>query len=301
MIKLDFFMLKLVSPYIGNPYYVNGNAILHAVSDRLTEEQKEKISVSHGIFTTRYSISESIEVKDYISFFKYREPFCPIGAQEVSMPFYQSVLMKDGSFKIAMHNERYEGLKDIKKSQKKVSVFICFYVQNFEGDKEIFNGIQIGGKRNFGFGETKLKERNWTGYKRIEICEEENSEYKENLIKISIPKIDLSKKYLVKLITPICIESEFPQVENFEFPSFLVEHKYRIREERINIHKKSYKLKLIDNGQWFAIKEGKTKEQIEEIIFKGINRIGNHEKYGYGEFMVVPIEKENELGGDKNK
>lgn len=41
---------ELRMDYIGHPYYVSGNAILHALGQHLDTETHAAVSASHGIF-----------------------------------------------------------------------------------------------------------------------------------------------------------------------------------------------------------------------------------------------------------
>jgi len=50
MTVIQQILWELRMDYIGHPYYVSGNAILHALGQRLDPETHAALSASHGVF-----------------------------------------------------------------------------------------------------------------------------------------------------------------------------------------------------------------------------------------------------------
>lgn len=269
---LDLFLLELLSHYSGNPYYVTGNAIAHAtrLTGQLTDEQKKRLSISHGIIKTFARNDNLDKPADYSEFFKiWRTP--RTSRSELIVPELRYYHPDRGAPFILMSPTRYEGKKDPDKEQNRRSTLISFYVIGLEDtDPNIFDGIAIGGRRNMGMGKTRLHlhistdTSQWTGF----------------------PEND---KLGVELITPLCLRSTFPGCDETNFPNFLEPHasgRFRTREEGITIHQKKVDLHLLDSGQAFAIKECLPRTELQKTINNGIERIGTHSKYGYGEYKV---------------
>jgi hypothetical protein len=50
MTQIQQVLWELQMDYIGHPYYVSGNAILHALGENLESEKHIPLSASHGVF-----------------------------------------------------------------------------------------------------------------------------------------------------------------------------------------------------------------------------------------------------------
>ena len=182
-------------------------------------------------------------------------------------PNYQVRKSMNGTMSVIMDQIRTAGLKGAKVKQKEWSTYIVFYVLGLgKTDIGIFDGLELGGGRNRGHGRTRLHHHVRTN---------------------TDDWIDIGMKYDgVKFTTPLCMESDVPGTFEFVFPSFLeprASGKYRMRIEKLSYHKKLKDLRLLDHGQVFRVKDGST----VDLVRLGIRRIGNHEKYGYGEFEAI--------------
>lgn len=265
--KVDVFLMEFTDKYyVGNPYYVTGNAILHATRDKLSYKEKNEIKVSHGIFVNMYKdfhkkyrekgriVPYKIpEVKSYHDFFKLRrKPFVFAKMDEYDMP--------------SIH--KYNGHKIQKRR------FLTFYVIGLE-NKKAFENIQVGGLKNYGFGKLKLVD-----HKRIDLRKLDYS---------CLEKDNLS----VELITPLCLKSEYPNTKKFsKLPTFMslgdgshkTDERVRLRKEIIEKQMQDKELELVDNGQIFKYTGGEDSKKY--TARKGIEGILNHSKYGYGEFVL---------------
>lgn len=50
MTRLQQVLFELDGPYLGHPYYVSGNALLHALGTRVPVEDAAELNASHGVF-----------------------------------------------------------------------------------------------------------------------------------------------------------------------------------------------------------------------------------------------------------
>lgn len=277
---LDLFLLELTGYYSGNPYYVTGNALAHAarLGKTMTDEQKKTLSVSHGIFRTVITsgmANYGTAPATYKDFFDAWRTVQNTLVELVVPELRYCAPSQEGNAFVLMAPTRVLGKKKVDRDQGEVPTYLSFYATGLNGlDPNIFDGIQVGGKRNNGMGLTKL-------HRHIQVD-------------TSTWKLDTIGELGIELITPLCTESTFPGCNSVELPEFLETHNFRTREERLNIHGKSFQMQLIDHGQAFKLKSGLTANNIEKIIMNGIERIGNHNKYGYGEYKVFEFKRGKE-------
>ena len=137
----------------------------------------------------------------------------------------------------------------------------------------VLDGLQFGGKRNYGYGETRLKATQTVPLDELDYSRLEDSE-----------------EYLIELMTPFVLTSEYLGASDAEVPWWwYVEHDdgLRRREEMIVEQCEPYRLKTVDHGQIVGYDGA---DPIETAI-NGITRVGTHSKYGFGEFRLRPIEE----------
>ena len=291
------FVLRFESPYVGNPYYITGNGIYHAVASRLTDAQRASISVSHGVFfnvasvevggkrrtardseghliSTQAGASPISKIWTYEDFFLLRTQRLetlnlhgPWGEMfyEESLPVRP--LRFDNSDQHRLRRPEEGGDEAI------VWEYLNFYTHGCDDlDPNLFDGISLGGKRNKGFGATSLADSAEVRVDELDFLSLERSGNVDAL-----------------LITPICLKSQFPGTEPCAFPSFAMQPKmYRTRSEFIKHGDQRYGLELIDHGQRFDLAPVVVaRRNLVELAKEGIKRIGTHSKYGYGEFKLT--------------
>lgn len=268
---IDLFLLRLDSHYCGNPYYVTGHALASALrlGREFSEEQKKQMQVSHGIFKVFVGsqTNEPDAPRTYDEFFQTWRTLARVPVDLV-VPEYRTVLRKQSPPILLASPFRYSKRLDPAKEQRQFSTFLSFYVGGLGGiDPNLFDRIQVGGRRNQGMGLTRLHHHiqtdtaSWFGWPD-------------------------AQPLGVRFITPLCLSSTFAGTDAFAFPSFLEPHqsgRFRQREEDLNMHGQACMLSLCDSGQAFALKSDASPRHTCEL---GISRIGVHKKYGYGEFQV---------------
>lgn len=277
---------KATSPggyYAGNPYYVTGNALIHALSNELSLKEKQNLSISHGHFLNMYrkkqfrhtnrkghSIGANIPpIETYHDFFKFRRPPIPYKAPNFlkKEPFPYSALDEHDTPDIYTYTTNNNRKIPIQKRR-----FINFYCIGLQRDPDIFTGIHLGGMRSYGFGEIRIVDHKTINLNTLDYTCLKDAEW-------------------VELITPLCTASQINHTMHYDgLPQFMGaqnpsgEQKWRTRKEWILEAKKRKWLTLIDHRQVFKYLEGNMSKK--ETAKQGIKRILNHKKYGYGEFLI---------------
>lgn len=138
-------------------------------------------------------------------------------------------------------------------------------------DEAALDGLQFGGKRNYGYGVTRLKETQMV-----------------DLDELDYSRLDGHSTFLLELTTPFVLESEYPDADNQPVPWWWNESRdnLREREEKILEQREVYRLQTVDHGQVVRY-EG---DRPVETAKKGILRVGSHSKYGFGGLYVKPVD-----------
>ena len=97
--------------------------------------------------------------------------------------------------------------------------------------EDVLDGLQFGGKRNDGYGEAQLKDT-----KIIELDELNYSQLKG------------AETYLIELVTPFVLESEYPDANNTTVPWWWAEDRgdLRLRQKKILEQRKIFQLETVN-------------------------------------------------------
>lgn len=68
-------------------------------------------------------------------------------------------------------------------------------------DEDVLEGLQFGGKRNYGYGEIQLKNTQMV-----------------DLDELDYSRLESAETYLIELVTPFVLESEYPNVDDRPVP-----------------------------------------------------------------------------------
>ena len=137
--------------------------------------------------------------------------------------------------------------------------------------KGVLDGLQFGGKRNYRYGVTQLKD--------TQIVDLDDLDYS---------RIEDGEAFLVEVTTPFVVESEYPDAADHDVPWWWRENRQELREreEKVLEQREVYRLQTVDHGQVVKY-EG---DRLVETAKSGILRVGSHSKYGFGELRVKPVE-----------
>lgn len=297
MTTIQQVMFRVEMDYIGHPYYVSGNAILHAIAPKLSYEQQRQLSVSHGIFTPgqfgKYPAEHSqsgthpalgstlVDVETYDDLFLHRSPEQPWLLDSRPRDALNTHDVRVQSSQPAIAPETVFGKPDEHYQETATTTWHiqCHIHDNGAGilplSDDVLDGIQLGGKRNYGYGVTALADTQLV-----------------DLDDVDFSSLDSADDYLLELTTPYVVDSDHPKTERHEIPWWW-EHEtpLRRRDEKIVEQRDGYDLEVIDHGQVV----GYGGSEPVETAKSGILGIGTHSKYGFGELRVKPLQVDEDV------
>jgi hypothetical protein len=277
-------LFEVEMDYAGHPYYVSGNAILHALARDLDYDTQRRLRVSHGMFVpgqfgvypeghskhgsgARAGFGSGLKpVEAYDDLFLYRQP---------DNRWLLDTRPRDA---LNTHDLKIQGDRPVlgrnTHFDKRTTWYIQAYLSGDEDllplDDELLDGLQFGGARNYGYGETSLKDTQPVDLDALDYSRLENAD-----------------EYLLELTTPYVLSSEQPHADSNTVPWWwdCEPDRLRRREESIVEQRDRYALDTIDHGQVVAY-DG---DRAVETAKNGIERLGTHSKYGFGELRAKPL------------
>jgi len=134
----------------------------------------------------------------------------------------------------------------------------------------VLDGLQFGGKRNYGYGVIQLK--------NTQIVDLDALDYS---------RLRTSKEFHLELVTPFVLKSEYPDAHDQAVPWWWQADRAELRErqEQVLEQRKEYTLQTIDHGQVVTYEGDRPVETAKK---GGILRVGSHSKYGFVELRVTP-------------
>ncbi|TKX69179.1 hypothetical protein EXE40_11080 [Halorubrum sp. GN11GM_10-3_MGM] len=283
---------ELRMDYIGHPYYVSGNAILHALGHHLDRERHAAVSASHGVFvpgqfgafpeehtqsgSRPYLGSGLPDVEAYDDLFLQREAMHPwlLDTRARDALNTHDLRVQDGHPALA-HETIMGRREDQRKQQQTTKWYVHAYLSSDDPavlplDEEVLDGLQFGGKRNYGYGEVELKD--------TQVVDLDGLDYS---------RLEGAETYLIELITPFVLESEYPEADDCTIPWWWTESLggLRLREEKILEQREVFRLETVDHGQVVEY----LGDRPVETAKNGLQRVGSHSRYGFGELRVKPL------------
>jgi len=302
MTQIQQVLWELRMDYIGHPYYVSGNAILHALGQHLDPETHAAVSASHGIFvpgqfgtfpeehsqsgTRPYLGSGLPDVEAYDDLFLQREAIHPwLLDTRARDALNTHDLRVHGGHPTLAHETIMGRREDQRGEQHTTKWYIHAYLHADDPavlplKQAVLDDIQFGGKRNYGYGEVQLK-----------------SVQTLHLDELDYSRLDGAASYLIKLVTPFVLRSEYPTATDRSVPWWWAEcrDELRVRTEKILEQREVFELETVDHGQVVSY----TGDRPVETAKAGLKRVGSHSRYGFGEFRVEPI-REQKSGSKRN-
>lgn len=279
--------------YLGHPYYVTGNAIYHALGQVLPCEQQQTIHASHGIFApgnfgsypeahTKNKAHPSMgaaipDVEAYDDLFLHRHPDQTWLLDSRPRDALNTHDIRAQSGQPALAHEMRLGQPETAQSDaRKTTWFIHAYLHADERDvlplgSSVLDGLQFGGKRNYGYGTVQLHDTQMVDLDRLDYTRLADADH-----------------YRLELITPFVLSSEYPGTATVDVPWWwetVEDRRLRRREECIVEGDECFHVRTIDHGQIVEY----TGDRPIETAKAGLTRIGSHSKYGFGELRVRPI------------
>ena len=293
MTRIQQVLWELQIDYIGHPYYVSGNAILHALGQHLDSETHSALSASHGVFVpgqfgtfpeehslsgVRPSLGGGLPaVEAYDDLFLHREMLHPwLLDTRARDALNTHDLRIHGGHPTFAHETIMGRREDQHRQQQTTKWYIHAYLHADDpavlplGENRLAD-LQFGGKRNYGYGTVSLKDN--------QIVEVDDLDYSQ---------LESAETYLIELVTPFVLRSEYPNATDHMAPWWWAENRdsLRLREEKILKQTEVFNLETVDHGQ--VIKY--LGDRPVETAKNGLNRVGSHSQYGFGELRVRPLE-----------
>ncbi|WP_370525599.1 hypothetical protein [Halococcus qingdaonensis] len=292
MTRIQQVLWELQMDYIGHPYYVSGNAILHALGHRLDPETHATLSASHGVFVPGqfgrfpdehsqsgvrpYLGSGLPDVEAYDDLFIQRQAshtWLLDGRARDTLNTHD--LRVHGGHPTLAHETIMGRREDKRKQRRTTNWYVHAYLHTNDPTvlplgEGVLDGHQFGGKRNYGYGEVMLKDTQMV-----------------DLDTLDYSRLDGAETYLIELVTPFVLESEYPAVNDRPVPWWWAESSedLRFRQEKILEQRKVFDLKTVDHGQIVRYRGDRPVETAKN----GLTRVGSHSQYGFGELQVKPI------------
>lgn len=284
---------ELDMDYIGHPYYVSGNAILHALGQQIPRDIHRHLHASHGMFVPGqfgtfpeahsqsgiypYLGSGLSDIMSYDDLFLMRNPAHRWLLSSRPRDALNTHDIRIQSGHPALSHETIMGKPEsAHKQQQTTKWYINAYIHADDPDvlpldKDMLENLQFGGKRNYGYGVTRLKDT------RI-----------VNLDELDYSRLENGGSLFITVMTPFVLESECPNAADQDVPWWWKEDRcdLREREERILQQREGYRLQTVDHGQIVKYEGNRPVETAKG----GILRIGTHSKYGFGEIRVNPTD-----------
>jgi len=284
---------ELEMDYLGHPYYVSGNAIMHALGQQLPHDIHQHLNASHGVFVPGqfgtfpeehsqsgiqpYLGSGLPDVESYDDLFLMRQAshLWLLDSRPRDALNTHDIRVQSGH--PALSHETIMGKPDSAwKQQQTTKWYINAYLHADRDDilpieERALEGLQFGGKRNYGYGITRLKD--------TQVVDLEALDYS---------RLEDGEAFILELVTPFVLKSEYPNAHDQDVPWWWKEDRrdLREREEKVLEQREVYTLQTVDHGQVVAY-EG---DRPVETAKNGILRVGSHSKYGFGELRVKPVE-----------
>ncbi|MFB6297212.1 MAG: hypothetical protein ABEH56_01695, partial [Salinirussus sp.] len=213
MTEIQQVLWELRMDYIGHPYYVSGNAILHALGQHLDPETHAAVSASHGVFvpgqfgtfpeehtqsgSRPYLGSGLPDVEAYDDLFLQREAMHPwLLDTRARDALNTHDLRVQGGHPALAHETIMGRREDQRKQQQTTKWYVHAYLHADDPavlplGEAVFDGLQFGGKRNYGYGEVELKDTQMI-----------------DLDGLDYSRLDGAETYLIELVTPFVLASE---------------------------------------------------------------------------------------------
>lgn len=285
--------------YLGHPYYVTGNAIYHALGLVLPDQQSRSIHASHGFFvpgqfgtfpdehsqsgTKPYFGASLPTVEAYDDLFLFRDPSQPwlLNSRPRDALNVHDVRTQHGQPALA-HETIFGRPENAYRQRQTTKWYVHAHLHADDPDvlplsDAALDGLQFGGQRNYGYGTTRLKDTQCV-----------------DLDAIDYSRLRDAEAYLLELVTPYVLRSEYPATTDVDVPWWWHvdgDRQLRHREERIVEGNDIYRCETIDHGQVV----GYAGERAIETAANAITRIGLHSKYGFGELRLKPVTKAPEM------
>jgi hypothetical protein len=306
--RLQQVLFELEAPYHGHAYFVPGHALYNALARRVDDATRQALHVSHGVFLpgewAEYpdthpddgslgKLSGSLpEIESYADWFLLRDPTHPWLLDSRPRDAHNVQDLQEYGGRVAAASKTHFARPSEQRNRKRsVQWYVHCYVhvdkpEILPLDTDVLDGIQVGGARNYGFGELTVADTNVVAldalsYDRLQDAAQDQASCR------------------IELVTPYVTESECPGADRQSVPWWWGPSggRYapgadagalglRRRETRLAHGGTSYGVCVLDHGQRVGFAGDPSR--VVETAKNGIQRVGTHSRFGFGELRVRP-------------
>ena len=307
MTRLQQVLFEVGSPYAGRPYHVSGNALFNAFADQVSGAARGAVHVSHGVFVPseygEFPAAHSMpgyagklggslpEVEAYADLFLYRDAAHRWLLDSRPRDAQNTLDVQTHGGRWAFAPESFFGVPDHhRNSKRRVPWFLHCYV-HAPGDDSVLpvstdalDGIQVGGQRNYGFGELSVADTQLV-----------------DLGDVSFDGLRGHDAYSIELLSPFVLQSGVSGADRQSVPSWWGEPRagevvdgdgLRRRGERLVTSDGVFELATVDHGHVVPY----TGTDPVGTARNGITRVGTHSRFGFGELRVRPADADRVSG-----
>ncbi|WP_089881141.1 hypothetical protein [Halogeometricum limi] len=284
-------LFEVESPYFGHPYFVSGNAVFNAVASRVDERTRRSLHVSHGVFVPgEYGefpedasqdgyagkLGKSLpEVNAYEDLFVFRDAAQRWLLSSRPRDAHNVLPVQSHGGRVAFAPETWFGRPEGQRKQRRsVSWYVhCYVHSDVDGvvpvSEDVLDGLQLGGARNYGFGEVSVVETQLV-----------------DLDALDYSGVREADGLQLELVTPYVLASEAPDADSQSVPWWwgVPADGLRRRETRLVNGDESHAVATVDHGQVVEYDGGDAVRTAKN----GVTRVGTHSRFGFGEFRLRP-------------
>lgn len=292
MTTIQQVLFELESSYAGHPYFVTGNAIVNALAQQDAAGLGRSLCASHGMFVPgEYGehppgasqdgyagkLGQSLpEVASYEGLFIFRDAAQRWLLASRPRDAHNVLDVQTHGGRLVVAPECWFGRPPGQRNRRRS---MSWYVQCYLHDSgagtvpvsdALLEGLRVGGARNYGFGELSLVD--------TQVIELEALDYSG---------VRSADELQLELLSPYVLASGDPKAEGQSVPWWWSPNgQLRRRTTRLVAGDDCYELATIDHGQAVAY-EG---DRPVATAKNGVQRVGTHSKYGFGEFRLRPAD-----------
>jgi hypothetical protein len=305
MTRLQQVLFELDGQYLGHPYFVTGNALYNAIARRVDVETRRSLRVSHGVFLPgeygeypeQHSkdgyagkLGQSLpDVTSYEDLFVFRDPAQRWLLSSRPRDAHNAHDLQRHGDRVAFDGTCWFGRPAGQRNRRRsVSWYVHCYLHAGSGDDEgvpvaedVFDGLRVGGARNYGFGELSLVDTQVIDLESLDFSRLEAAQSSDEACRI-------------ELMSPYVLDSEHPSGDSQSVPwwwrvdtsetNAASSTGIRRRETQLVDGEETYAVQTVDHGQVVRY----VGDDPVETAKNGVLRVGTHSRFGFGEFRVRP-------------
>lgn len=308
MTRLQQVLFSLETQYLGHPYFVTGHALYTALARRVDDHTRRHLTVSHGVFVpgeygayppahsqSGYGgkLGQSLPpVETYDDLFVFRDPAQRWLLDSRPRDAHNTHPLHQHGDRRAMATTCWFGRPPgQRKRRRSMDWYLHCYLQTQDTPatptddllplaEATLDGLQVGGARNYGFGELSVVDTQCVDLDALEYTRLREAQ---------------PGAFRLELVTPYVLTTTYPDADDQSVPWWWGQppgtatdepQPLRRRATRLVEGADEHRLTTIDHGQVVRY----TGDRPVETARNGIQRVGTHARFGFGELRVRPAQ-----------